>query len=104
MFVFETVFISEQIGEHKFEALLKISNTFISELSVFSYMYDFVVQASKKKENFVVILYGFEKHSTRHCVKSVQIRSYFWSVFSCTRTKYGDLRSVHAMSLTLSRR
>ena len=38
MFVFETVFISEQIGEHKFEALLKISNTFISELSAFSYM------------------------------------------------------------------
>ena len=28
-----------------------------------------------------------------HCVKSVQIRSYFWSVFSCIRTEYGDLRS-----------
>ena len=26
-----------------------------------------------------------------HCVKSVQIRSYFWSVFSCIRTEYGDL-------------
>ena len=26
-----------------------------------------------------------------HCVKSVQIRSYFWSVFSCFRTEYGDL-------------
>ena len=26
-----------------------------------------------------------------HCVKSVQIRSYFSSVFSCIRTKYGDL-------------
>ena len=24
--------------------------------------------------------------------KSVQIRSYFWSVFSCIRTEYGDLR------------
>ena len=23
-----------------------------------------------------------------HCVKSVQIRSFFWSVFSCIRTKY----------------
>ena len=30
----------------------------------------------------------------RHCVKSVQIRSFvFWSVFSCIRTEYGDLRS-----------
>ena len=26
-----------------------------------------------------------------HCVKSVQIRSYFWSVFSFIRTEYGDL-------------
>ena len=32
---------------------------------------------------------------TRHCVKSVQIRSYFWSVFSCLRTEYGDLR-IHS--------
>ena len=28
-----------------------------------------------------------------HCVKSVQIRSYFWSVFSCIQTEYWDLRS-----------
>ena len=26
-----------------------------------------------------------------HCVKSVQIWSSFWSVFSCIRTEYGDL-------------
>ena len=26
-----------------------------------------------------------------HWVKSVQIRSYFWSVFSCIRTEYGNL-------------
>ena len=26
-------------------------------------------------------------------VKSVQIRSFFWSVFPCIRTEYGDLRS-----------
>ena len=27
----------------------------------------------------------------KHCVKSVQMRSYFWSVFSYIRTEYGDL-------------
>ena len=27
----------------------------------------------------------------KHCVKSVPIRSYFWSVFSCIRPKYEDL-------------
>ena len=26
-----------------------------------------------------------------HCVKSAQIRSFLWSVFSCIRTEYGDL-------------
>ena len=26
-----------------------------------------------------------------HCIKSVQIRSFFWSVFSHIRTEYGDL-------------
>ena len=31
------------------------------------------------------------KHWSLHCVESVQIRSYFWSVFSCIRTGYGDL-------------
>ena len=29
-----------------------------------------------------------------HYVKSVQIRSYFWSVFSHIRTEYGDIRSI----------
>ena len=27
------------------------------------------------------------KPTQNHCVKSVQIRSYFWSVFSCIRTR-----------------
>ena len=27
----------------------------------------------------------------QRCVKSVQIRSFFWSVFSCIWTEYGDL-------------
>ena len=26
-----------------------------------------------------------------HCVKRIQIRSFFWSVLSCIRTEYGDL-------------
>ena len=26
-----------------------------------------------------------------HCVKSAQIRSFFWSLFSCIRTKYGKI-------------
>ena len=29
----------------------------------------------------------------RYCAKSGQIRSFFWSLFSCIWTEYGDLRS-----------
>ena len=28
-----------------------------------------------------------------HCEKSVQIRSYFWSVFSCIQSKYREIRT-----------
>ena len=35
----------------------------------------------------------YEKTFSTRCVKSVQIRSFFWSVFSRFRTEYGDLRS-----------
>ena len=38
---------------------------------------------------------------SRHCVKSVQIRSFFWSVFSCIRTEYGDLRSGSPYSVRM---
>ena len=38
------------------------------------------------------------KNLNKHCVKSVQIRSYFWSVFSCIRTEYGDLLNLRIQS------
>ena len=37
---------------------------------------------------------------TYHCVKSVQIRSYFWSEFSCIQIEYGDLRSKSGSEIT----
>ena len=36
-----------------------------------------------------------------HCVKSVQIRSFFWSVFFRIRTGYEDLRSKSPSSVQL---
>ena len=41
-------------------------------------------------------------HSVKyHCVKNVQIQSFFWSLFSRIRTKYRDLfrRSPHAVRI-----
>ena len=34
-----------------------------------------------------------------HCVKSVQIRSFFWSVFFRTQTEYGEIRSISPYSV-----
>ena len=36
-----------------------------------------------------------------HCVKSVQIHSFLWSVFSCIRAEYGDLRSKSPYSVRI---
>ena len=37
---------------------------------------------------------------TQHCTKKVQIWSYFWFVFSCIWTKYGDSRSKYGPKIT----
>ena len=34
-----------------------------------------------------------------HCVKSVQIRSFFWSVFSRIRTEYGEILRISPYSV-----
>ena len=50
-------------------------------------------------------LIGFWIHlnmNINHCVKSVQIRSFFWSVFSCIRPEYGDyLDTFHAVNINM---
>ena len=43
-------------------------------------------------------LANMEDFFKRHCVKSVQIRIYFWSVFSCIWTEYGEIWSLRIQS------
>ena len=38
-----------------------------------------------------------------HCVKSVQIRSFFWSLFSRIRTDYGEIYGEYAFELNTER-
>ena len=40
----------------------------------------------------------FTPKGKSHCMKSVQIRSYFWSVFSCILTEYGEIASLRIQS------
>ena len=46
--------------------------------------------------NFSSLLTFLECACNNHCVKSVQIRSLFWSVFSRIRTEYGEIQSIQS--------
>ena len=37
----------------------------------------------------------------KHCLESVQIRSFFWSVFSRIRTEYGEIRIISPYSIRM---
>ena len=37
----------------------------------------------------------------KHCVKSIQIQSFFWSVFSCIRTEYGEILRISPYSVRM---
>ena len=63
--VFETAFISEQIAENRFGALLEISDKFITKFNVFMFLcfYFFnvyMILQKKNLENFKTILYNFK--------------------------------------------
>ena len=66
VFIFETVFISEQIAENSIGALQEIfhQNKFITSLNVnvFSYM---ILQFKLSLENFIIILYDFKNTVAR---------------------------------------
>ena len=51
----------------------------------------FIVSYTRWKEESLM------SHWIWHCGKSIQIRSFFWSLFSCIRTEYGDLRSKNSL-------
>ena len=49
-----------------------------------------------------LLVFVFAKYYVNfHCVKSVQIQSYFWSVFSSIRTEYGDLLRKYPYSVRI---
>ena len=46
-----------------------------------------------KTKSWDYIKSEYNHESYLHCVKSVQIRSYFWSIFSCIRPEYRKIRT-----------
>ena len=62
---------------------LEFARFFVSE----SFISEFSKKIKEKLNNIR------DKFQDEHCVKSVQIQSFFWSVFSHIQTEYGGLRS-----------
>ena len=52
---------------------------------------DFNREKSLQGKNIHEQVYTYNKIVLGHCLKSVQIRSFFWSVFTYIWTEYGDL-------------
>ena len=42
-----------------------------------------------------------KKSLDHHCVKSVEIRGFFWSLFSRIRTEYGEIQSISLYSVRM---
>ena len=47
-----------------------------------------------------MVLFNSTSYQNQYCVKSLELRSYFWSVFSCIRTEYEHPRR-NAISIKL---
>ena len=57
------------------------------------------VEIHKKQTRNLSVLSKIYK--VYHCVKSVQIRSFFWSVFSRLRAEYGQRRRISPYSVQM---
>ena len=57
----------------------------------------------KSKFSYSPLAWMCRSRANNHCVKSVKIWSFFWSVFSCIRTEYKDLRSKIPYSVRIKR-
>ena len=55
------------------------------------YLIYFILASIPKVLRGKVTLVNIFLGKVLHCVKSVQIQSFLWSVFYCIRTQYGDL-------------
>ena len=72
-----------------------------------SYCASFALKVMGKQKDLLMMHYCLPKMEkapagcNTNCVKSVQIRSYFWSVFSCIRTEYGKILRISPYSVKI---
>ena len=89
---------SSKIGFHYLRLYYKAYNLTFNGMSKILWTVtlteiSFPVVPSTYNKLFSKQSYLFITYNIIHCVKSVQIRSFFWSVFSRIQTEYGEMRS-----------
>ena len=101
--------------KYLFNHILKVCKALLKRSSLENYMSNNTRQHEYNKRqheyNTTQHEYNTTKHDTtqgntsairqNHCVKSVQMRSYFWSVFSCIQTEFRKLSSLYRYSVSL---
>ena len=78
---------------HQFQTTITFANL-IPFIHIHAYKVGGSYKAPVKKDLMRTILFQSNHHLKFFiilCVKNDQMRSFFWSVFSCFRTEYGDL-------------
>ena len=80
---------AQRQGEYKFGSFSYYALKFFRKKTSFL-LFEKFCKGTKWMISFVL------SHVTSHCVKSVQIWSYFWSIFSCIQTEYGEIRSIQS--------
>ena len=63
-----------------------VRRIYIKSILIFFQLYFCYTKEDYEKKSLLDT--SLNKNQRLHCVKSVQIWSYFWSVFSCIRTEY----------------
>ena len=74
------------------EFLTKNADLFLKMFFLQSFFHIFTI-ANELTGFSISTFANMEDSFKRHCVKIVQIRNYFWSVFFSIRTEYGEIKS-----------
>ena len=89
----------------KMKREIRLNSKYLFELATLEINATWRIMKKSFMENFILcavcLLPTALMTDSQHCVKSVQIRSFFWSLFSRIRTEYGKTRSISPYSVIM---
>ena len=81
----------------KFSWVFQVFPYFLT-FSYFSLIFQVFPWVLWTQHDKIITVITASKQKPFHCVKSVQIRRFFWSIFSCIRNEYGDFSILCGIS------